>query len=143
MKEKSLFKFRAWDKKNQRWMTPEIEDTEESEIRLDLWGNLEFTPPWWEQGDSTIYTVDGSDMFDIMQSTRLKDKNGVEIYEGDIISELSEQGEDWEEYILAQVVWYKDGFYGKEKGHEPKYPIREFIKGEVIGNIYEHNHLLK
>lgn len=82
----------------------------------------------------------------LMQSTGLKDKNGVEIYEGDIISELSEQGENWEnweKHILAEVVRHKAGFYGKEKGHEPEYPITEFAKGEVIGNIYENPELLE
>ena len=78
-----------------------------------------------------------------MQSTGLKDKNGVEIFEGDVISELSEQGEDWANHILAEVVWHKVGFYGKEKGHEPEYPITEFVKGEVIGNIWENPELLE
>ena len=79
----------------------------------------------------------------VMQYTGLDDKNGLGIYEGDIISELSEQVEDWEKHILAEVVWHKAGFYGKEKGHEPEYPITEFTQGEVIGNIYENPELLE
>ena len=69
----------------------------------------------------------------------LKDRNGTKIYEGDIIKEKVAK----DEYLLAEVV-YKDGcFMGKEPGHEPEYPIADFLRGEVIGNIYETPELLK
>lgn len=146
-----VLKLRAWDKNNQRWMTPEIEDSEESEIRLDLWGNVTFRLPWWEQVIDGIYTVDGSDMFDIMQSTHLKDKNGVEIFEGDVLQITSFKRNS---SIKGEVIFNAGAFclkcrlYGKEyrvhlvgtQEHPSNFDTEEF---EVIGNIYESPELME
>src|SRR5690606_34701849 len=75
----------------------------------------------------------------LMQYTGLKDRNGTEIYEGDIIREKVAK----DEYILAEVVYVNGCFMGKEPTHEPEYPIHDFLKGEVIGNIYENSELLQ
>ena len=137
MREKNSFKFRAWLKS--------IGEMVEV-LEIDFY-NKEVAYIWTEQVSDyeleQTREVDKIDDLDLMQYTGLKDKNGVEIYEGDVISELSEQGEDWANHILAEVVWHKVGFYGKEKGHEPEYPITEFVKGEVIGNIWENPELIE
>ena len=73
----------------------------------------------------------------VMQNTGLKDKNGVEIFEGDIIKDKN--GE------LRELIWFADNikFYFKfvvNKGRGDDY-----VKGEeceVIGNIYENPDLL-
>ncbi|QDX92457.1 hypothetical protein EEL31_21460 [Brevibacillus laterosporus] len=73
-----------------------------------------------------------------MQCTGLHDKNDKEIYEGDIFK-------DWKGRMLV-VVWR--GFYWRfelpEKlRKELRYRYEGFHSaGEVIGNIYEHPHLL-
>ncbi len=86
--------------------------------------------------------------FTILQFTGMKDKNGKEIYEGDILAEDTYRFEViWSEYlnkgdldldvfIVGFVIRWSDGAispfaYSKE------------MKYEVIGNIYENPELLK
>jgi uncharacterized phage protein (TIGR01671 family) len=80
-----------------------------------------------------------------MQFTGLKDRNGKEIYEGDILRFSSEGG--WE----AQVVWVEVlAAFGlmpieEDSGDLPTYDF-EWLKQEkmkVSGNIWENPELLK
>ena len=86
--------------------------------------------------------------WEIMQYTGLKDKKGVEIYEGDIC-----KANNWtldenfildieEEYFIGNVYfsnhWF--GFAISENGSDS--PICHIAELEVIGNIYENPDLL-
>lgn len=98
---------------------------------------------WYQAMDETDKYDMGmkfEDLFVLLQNTGCRDKNGVEIYEGDIIKEDIEKGEP---PIIVSVVWEKGAFYGKERKHEPEYIIQDFLNGEVIGNIYENPKLLE
>lgn len=129
-------KFRAWDKEKKRWMTKEIEDEEESEVRLDLWGSVTFRLPWYEQEDNTTTTVDGSDIFDLMQSTGINDKNNIEIFEGDIVSYFRKGN--------SVIEWKGGGFIIKRvMDGEYEFMQSRIAEIEVIGNIYENPELLE
>lgn len=72
----------------------------------------------------------------IMQFTGLKDKNGVEIFEGDYFKI---------DGVICEVVWLDDGFklVGEGFNADALYPqCRDGIWGEVIGNVWETPELL-
>ena len=80
------------------------------------------------------------DKIKLMQYTGLKDKNGVEIYEGDIVREvLWEQNQT--EDVLGKVHWSEGnaGFWVSGRSVLTKGYSEDL---EVIGNIYENPDLL-
>ncbi|MDO4721406.1 MAG: YopX family protein [Peptostreptococcaceae bacterium] len=76
---------------------------------------------------------------ELMQYTGLKDRNGQEIYEGDIVRHK------YGPQILMRVAWDDEypgfGTFGKYNGE----PYVGYVKSscEVVGNIYEHPELLE
>jgi uncharacterized phage protein (TIGR01671 family) len=111
-------KFRAWDAVKKEMFS--CEDTAGSLI--DFFTKFR-----------TIH--DGYGRAHLMQYTGLKDKNGKEIYEGDII--FYKTGID----NVAVVEWLDSGFIrriSKEMYHN--FHVKDEI--EIIGNIYENEDLL-
>jgi len=120
-------KFRAWDK-NKREMR---EVTSLNFYDEYIW--VDETPM---TGDRLpLYTTP------IMQCTGLKDKNGKEIYEGDIV-EIENQ---------KYVVKFKDGSFVGEHTKTKTSPVLYILmtypmplqnRCKVLGNIYENSGLL-
>lgn len=81
-----------------------------------------------------------------MQYTGLKDKNGVEIYEGDIVDFWSRRDYDIEApfYINRRkrrvVQWISNSYKNTINIRKPK--DENLAYHEVIGNIYENPELL-
>ena len=118
------FKFRAWDLDRKQMMR----------VLSIEWLDAVYVSYWNEQGVARANNI-------LMQYTWLKDKNGKEIYEGDIITCSAYQREQEE---IAEgtkvVVTYSSGYF---------YPFwynagrrSEVYDSEVIGNIYENPELI-
>lgn len=85
-----------------------------------------------------------SNEYRLMQYTGLKDKNGKEIYEGDIVKEAKYIGGNFIEtlYTNFEVIYHGVSFQYKPLSGS-QYTISPIgCEVEVIGNIYEHPNLL-
>lgn len=127
-------KFRAWDKKNKQMLNPA------SDI-----GNLMFA--YGENYDHiTKYDAE------IMQYTGLKDKNGKEIYEGDVVfTKWSKPFVGRDDGTNREVFWADDkGAWALTNYNGKRNDLCSYLKThahpdsvEIIGNIYENPELLE
>lgn len=134
-------KFRAWFKVHKKmvynlgfddWSFKKTNETEECELPC-VWNKDVVKEDVVNKEGNYEATLN----FEILQYTGLKDKNGKEIYEGDIC-----KNKNWKPNIF-QVGFNRGGFcfYQNESDnyyHDCKY-LDEF---EIIGNIYENSDLL-
>lgn len=124
-------KFRAWDREGVR-----------------MYHDVGVIPPHYkpariaEDGMGSLHTNHNStplipyntNRYEIMQYTGLTDRNGVEIYEGDIVetdkSSINRSRVSYSEAQYPALLWAGD------QG------VKESERIEVIGNIYENPELL-
>lgn len=119
-------KFRAWLKKEQK-MDNKIDHISWLEDEL------------YCIGDGITYMVLAEDLV-LMQSTGLKDKNGQEIFEGDIVKMAKDV---YSKPTYYEVVRHRGGAYRLEsKQHGCELWLRH-TDCEVVGNIYENPELLE
>jgi uncharacterized phage protein (TIGR01671 family) len=119
-------KFRAWENSLKYMKYPK------------LWDNS--MPSNWDK------------WYTLMQYTGLKDKNGKEIYEGDIITRTKVNGEfvhntkvRWSDASAGFVVETLEPKEFEGELHTLTYPLNGGLSriGAIIGNIYENPELLK
>ena len=119
-------KFRAWLKKEQK-MDNYIDHISWLEDEL------------YCIGDGITYMVEAEDLV-LMQSTGLVDKNGKEIFEGDIVKMSKDV---YSEPTYYEVVRHCGGAYRIEsKQHGCELWLRH-TDCEVVGNVYENPELLE
>jgi uncharacterized phage protein (TIGR01671 family) len=96
-----------------------------------------------------VYDHTGEHGASFMQYTDLKDKNGKEIYEGDILHcheyDSSDCGHRITQTFKNAVVGFSDGnyyYYPKGNMQQAHQLLMYAYQPEVIGNIYENPELL-
>ena len=121
-------KFRAWLKEDKKMVNVETMDFTDKSMQY-----LEKN----EIINAYLLKRMSFDDVELMQYTGVKDKNGKEIYEGDII--ICKYGPQ----IAMEVKWVDEGFRTLGKYDGDNYV--GFVKdsAEVIGNVYENKNLLE
>lgn len=115
-----ILKFRVWSKLLKRFCL----NTEDGYFGQD------------EDFANGIFRIESWDRKDIMQqSTGLVDKNGREIFEGDILK--------FNDYI-TRIIWSEEdaAFISKSKAGGAFLNSLYMLNFEIIGNIFENSELL-
>ena len=145
-------KFRAWDKECEVMVYSDKHNHKDYDC--DYWfdiNNENVYCMWSEDYDDICgFTETRSGELDnIMQYTGLKDKNGKEIYEGDIFKYDEVRDDDGyildsEEYVKVEWVEELGGFHIVNVNDEPYCTVAEALEDDlyVIGNIYENPELM-
>ncbi|ELC8383211.1 MAG: YopX family protein [Clostridium perfringens] len=119
-------KFRAWDEELGEMLYTESEE-------------------WFDDGVYFRFNKHEEELrHDLMRYTGLKDENGKEIYEGDILS-IKIYSRDKIIVQCKALVEFKDGYFGVIWGYDKSFlSLKSFFntKFEVVGNKYENPEIL-
>jgi len=117
-------KFRAWDSRRGEW------SSEDQDENYDV-GLLATT--------DGAYVIDCYDYIKLCMYTGLHDKNGTEIYEGDIVDH------PWQNEGKHSVVIFSSGGFRIQQSDMDgvAFSSNEWDRLVVIGNVYENEELRK
>ena len=118
--------FRAWDKLNNEMYVVEQINFDCGEFKSIGYG---------------ITNLRGADKIELMQSTGLVDKEGTEVFEGDILHhQIQTEYTFIVKYDKDKGRWYGDGL---SRTYRIDIAKRFLPYYKVIGNIYENQELLE
>ena len=140
-------KFRAWDKEEKKMLLPEGQKIALVPM-MDSWGITKLNGPKGRFDDDGLSWTDEDlieGRYEPMQFTGLTDKNGKDIYEGDIAI--------YHNKYKFKVIW-KDGGFGYYTNFESSGVGVKFVSlsslhdlwctnVKIMGNIYGNKGLLK
>jgi len=125
-----MIKFRAWHRELGRMMSIKnmwFQDSHIEELELN-------------DAIMNDYITVSPDEIELMQSTGLKDKNGKEIFEGDVVKMAKDV---YSEPTYYEVVRHRGGAYRLEsKQHGCELWLRH-TDCEIVGNVYENPELFE
>lgn len=125
-------KFRAWDKVEKEWLSIRTIgfDDDGSVWYLQAWDDNEndIDPPYFED--------DLGVKWELLQSTGLKDVHDFEFFDKDIARDIDSEELGLVEYVDGAFVMKFAGGDGADL-----YDVKDNF--EIIGNQYQHPHLLK
>lgn len=114
------------------------------------------TPVYYENHHSLFIEVDP---FTVCMGTGLADKNGVKIWEGDLLRFPADVMNDKDNYIIYEVFWHNNDCADRHIGFQmnrvhyagnlcgtsyiPDFIPKNVSKMEIIGNIYENPELIE
>lgn len=132
-----MVKFRAWDKEEKEWLSIRT-------IGFDDDGSLWYLQAWDDNEndiDPPYFEDDLGVKWELIQSTEIKDKNGFEIFEGDVVKHDPVPNPFFENTNF-EIVQTRTGEWRIDSIRGGSVLAFHNHQVEIIGNKFEHKELL-